>query len=94
LTDVTFEATAHPTEALKVKGSDIEWDWLAMNYILAHKDEMSLSVCEMTIATTGMVSIKVEVPAAPARRNWRTNLVGSLLTQTGNIEVVVDKEFA
>ena len=94
LTDATFEASAHPTEALKVKGSDIEWDWLAMNYILAPDSEMSLSVCEMTIATTGMVSIKVEVPAAPARRNWRTNLVGSLLTQTGNIEVVVDKEFA
>jgi len=73
------------------------YHWVSMNYILwpnpdvaadASKD-LSLSKCEMTVAVTGQTSIKVEVPQAPARRNWRTNLVGSLLTEQGNIKVEI-----
>ncbi|MBE6195409.1 MAG: hypothetical protein E7140_06760, partial [Rikenellaceae bacterium] len=74
-----------------------DYHWVSMNYILwpnpdvaadASKD-LSLSKCEMTVAVTGQTSIKVEVPQAPARRNWRTNLVGSLLTEQGNIKVEI-----
>jgi len=78
-----------------------DYHWVSMNYILwpnpdvaadASKD-LSLSKCEMTVAVTGQTSIKVEVPQAPARRNWRTNLVGSLLTEQGNIKVEILPEF-
>ncbi len=78
-----------------------DYHWVSMNYILwpnpdvaadASKD-LSLSKCEMTIAVTGQTPIKVEVPQAPARRNWRTNLVGSLLTEQGNIKVEILPEF-
>ena len=77
-----------------------DYHWVSMNYILwpnpdvaadASKD-LSLSKCEMTIAVTGQTPIKVEVPQAPARRNWRTNLVGSLLTEQGNIKVEINPD--
>ena len=77
------------------------YHWVSMNYILwpnpnvaadASKD-LSLSKCEMTVSLTGQEDIVLSVPQAPARRNWRTNLVGSLLTEQGNIKVEIIPEF-
>ena len=92
-TSVEFVATTNPTEALSLKGSSIAWDWMAMNYILVPESESSLSVCKMNINPEG-ANIEISVPMAPVKRNWRTNLVGKLLTQDGNIEIVVDPVFA
>ena len=77
------------------------YHWVSMNYILwpnpnvaadASKD-LSLSKCEMTVSLAGQEDIVLSVPQAPARRNWRTNLVGSLLTEQGNIKVEILPEF-
>uniref|UniRef100_UPI0040561290 leucine-rich repeat protein n=1 Tax=Alistipes sp. TaxID=1872444 RepID=UPI0040561290 len=54
----------------------------------ASKD-LSLSKCEMTVTCGAEVPIVISVPQAPARRNWRTNLVGSLLTESANITVEI-----
>ncbi|MBE6195456.1 MAG: hypothetical protein E7140_07005, partial [Rikenellaceae bacterium] len=95
LTTVTYAAAALPSEetTFTTKEGDT-YDWLAMNYLLwpdpeVETKEMSLATCTMTISATGQTDIVVEVPQAPARRNWRTNLVGSLLTEQGNIKVEI-----
>ena len=95
--DVTVERTfvANELPENKTLSTDAKGDyhWVAMNYILwADADNLSLSTCEMTIAITGQEPIVVSVPNAPARRNWRTNLVGSLLTQEGSIFVEIVPE--
>ena len=95
--DVTVERTfvANELPENKTLSTDAKGDyhWLGMNYILwPDADNLSLSTCEMTIAITGQEPIVVSVPNAPARRNWRTNLVGSLLTQEGSIFVEIAPE--
>ena len=85
--DVTFAAAALPVDTtLETKNGD--YHWLAMNYILWPAYELSLSTCTMTVAASGH-SVTVEVPGAPARRNWRTNLVGKILTEQGNLTVEI-----
>ena len=97
--DVTFTA-ANPIDksadeaTLKVKDIAEPFHWVSMNYILVPADTTtSLETCEMTISAEGKSPIVISVPQAPAKRNWRTNLVGSLLIEQSNIEVIIKPEF-
>ena len=85
--DVTFVASALPTDTTLTTNKG-DYHWLAMNYILWGADEGSLSTCTLTVAASNH-SVSVEVPGAPARRNWRTNLVGSILTEQGNLTIEI-----
>jgi len=95
--DVTFtDATPIDTtaDAKSLKAGDSNYHWVSMNYILwPDATDLSLSTCEMEIKVEGREPVKIEVPGAPARRNWRTNLVGSLLTDKSNVKVVIKPEF-
>lgn len=66
-----------------------DYRYLAMNYLLWLPSENALEECTMTISVPGQTDIEVKVPNAPARRNWRTNLVGSLLTEEGSLVVEI-----
>ena len=89
--DVTFEAAAVPTEKLSVKG--VKYDYLAMNYVFAPAEG---TICNLTaeFSLTGMEPISLSSPATPLKRNYRTNILGSLLTSTADFIVVVDPAFA
>lgn len=89
--DVTFQAAAVPTEKLSVKG--VEYDYLAMNYVFAPAEG---TVCNLTaeFSLTGMEPISLSSPATPLKRNYRTNILGKLLTSTADFIVVVDPAFA
>lgn len=74
-----------------------DFHWVSMNYILwptpdvaadASRD-LSLPICQITLNMTNQEPITIEVPNAPAQRNWRTNLVGLLLTEEQLFEVVI-----
>ena len=94
---VTFTATTNPDESLYLK-SDVNkenpLDWLAMNYILWKDEEHSLGACKMTIYNgteeASENAIVIDYPMAPAKRNWRTNLVGNLLTEAAVIKVEIN----
>ena len=94
--DVTFTydvlpgATNVDDQTLKTTNGD--YRWVAMNYLLWPATETPLSTCAMTISANGH-EVMVEYPNAPACRNWRTNLVGSLFTKTGDITVIIAPEF-
>ncbi len=89
--DVTFQAAAVPTEKLSVKG--VKYDYLAMNYVFAPAEG---TVCDLTaeFSLKDMAPISLSSPATPLKRNYRTNILGSLLTSTADFIVVVDPAFA
>lgn len=89
--DVTFQAAAVPTEKLSVKG--VKYDYLAMNYVFAPAEG---TICNLTaeFSLTGMEPISLSSPATPLKRNYRTNILGKLLTSTADFIVVVDPAFA
>lgn len=85
---VEFTPAALPVDKV-LETNQGNYDWLSMNYILWPAEEKSLSACSMTISIEGQEDIVVDYPNAPARRNWRTNLVGDLLTEDGTITVII-----
>lgn len=64
---------------------------VAMNYVLVGTEESAAINCE--ISFKGGFNTKVEVNSAPVQANWRTNIYGGLITNSGEIYVVMDKEF-
>ncbi len=86
--EVTFAAKAPQTETATLTAGGKDYAWVSMNYVLCPEANASLSVCTME-ATDGAKSVKVEYPMAPARRNWKTNLVGTLFTDSTKVEVEV-----
>ena len=89
--DVTFEAAAVPTEKLSVKR--VEYDYLAMNYVFAPAEG---TICNLTaeFSLKDMAPISLSSPATPLKCNYRTNILGKLLTSTADFIVVVDPAFA
>ena len=87
---VTFASAAIPTGQLKVNETD--YNYLAMNYVFAPAEG---TVCDLTaeIALTGREPIQLSSPTTPIKRNWRTNILGSLLTSSVDFNVVVDPVF-
>ena len=91
--EVVFESASRATDMGTFTANGKEYEWISMNYILCGADESSIDVCSM-IVTDGSKSVTISYPQAPVRRNWRTNLVGSLLTDNSNIKVNVDDRFS
>jgi len=85
LTEVTFASAARDTDMTTL---NTDYDWISMNYVLWTAEESSLGECTLTI-TDGAKEIGVKYPQAPARRNYRTNLLGALLTDSANVNVEV-----
>ena len=87
--DATFNLAAIPTEKLTVDGT--EYDWMAMNYFLVPANEANVDV-KMTVKTN-KADVEVPVTSVPVKKNHRTNIVGSLFTQEGKFNVVIDQNF-
>ena len=87
--DVVFEMAAIPDGNIKVGGTD--YKCLAMNYIFAPKDR---TVYDLTAEiTVEGKTVALAVPAAPVQRNYRTNIIGNLLTGNADFNVVIDPNF-
>ncbi len=91
--EVNGEASAEFTES-EVPGDELtvggkKYTWLAMNYVLAPEDK-ALTAVKATLTGDNMTPIEFSVPSAPIQRNYRTNIIGSLLTNTAEFTVVVD----
>lgn len=89
-TDVTFISAEVPTEKLVVKG--VEYNYLAMNYVFAPAEG---TVCDLTaeFALVGRAPIPLSSPATPIKRNYRTNILGKLLTSSADFNIEVDPGF-
>lgn len=87
---VTFTASALPGETLVTKAGD--YKWMTMNYILPMGKQDAKHISNVTaefIPETG-ITVKASSPQTPVQNNYRTNILGNLLTSQVifNVEIV------
>lgn len=87
---VTFTESALPGETLVTKAGD--YKWMTMSYILPMGKQDAKHISNVTaefIPETG-ITVKASSPQTPVQNNYRTNILGNLLTSQVifNIEIV------
>lgn len=87
-----FASAAIPEGNFAVTGSTETYKYLAVNYVFAPVDGTVYDV-EAALKVAGK-DVTVKVPSVPAKRNYRTNIYGNLLTTTADFNVVIDPGFA
>lgn len=92
VTALQFASAAIPEGNFAVTGSRETYKYLAVNYVFAPVDGTVYDV-EAALNVDGK-DVIVKVPSAPAKRNYRTNIYGNLLTTTADFNVVIDPGFA
>ena len=93
----TFADANVPAGELEVNGT--KYQYVAMNYLFAGSNlTVDYTIKAELIpdgATTGTVSeITNQVKNVPVDENYRTNIIGNLLTSKTDYEIVIDAEFA
>ena len=87
---VTFTKSALPGETLVTKAGD--YKWMTMNYIIpvGKQGEKHISNVTAEFVAEDGVSVTASAPQAPVQNNYRTNILGNLLTSQVifNIEIV------
>lgn len=87
-----FASAAIPGGNFAVTGSTETYKYLAVNYVFAPVDGTVYDV-EAALNVAGK-DVTVKVPSVPAKRNYRTNIYGNLLTTTADFNVEIDPGFA
>ena len=77
-----------PTVAIADK-----YGWIGMNYVLVSESSSLVEVSFEIREGDNTVLTSFDVPNVPVQRNYRTNIVGELLTAEGTINVIVDNVF-
>ena len=95
LGEMTFAFNGMPQQKLTVNGTD--YNYLAMNYLLVgdQGDEKGLADIEFVWNTADG---KTNNPTAhfiniPVQRNYRTNIIGKLLTNPATFNISIDADF-
>lgn len=88
-TDVTFASNTIPTESLVVSGKT--YNYLAMNYLLVGTDKTTTNISFEF--TDGAITNDRTFSNVPIQRNYRTNIIGSILTQEANFNIEIDPGF-
>ena len=93
---VTFKAAATPNGAddqtkqlLEVSGS--KYYWLGMNYLIVTGNSDNVKV-DVTL-NTNMGVVKHSIDNVPVKENFRTNILGNILTTGAVFNIVVDDTF-
>ena len=90
---ILYEMAATPEEqgqtTLTVNGK--EYHYVSMNYLFVPEEEKLVDI-EYTVATD-KGNISHEIVAVPVKENYRTNVIGNLLTKETTFEIIVDAEF-
>lgn len=102
--DVNFTYATKPGESLKVDadgdGTKEDYEYLSMSYILPNDatdgTQKTLASAEFTFKTASGTEIVVKngLQNLPLQRNYRTNIVGNILSGTTTFSVVVDPTFS
>ena len=91
--EFTFTTNATPAkqgqETLTVNGK--AYHYVSMNYFFVPQDEKLVDI--KYALTTDKGNIKHEIVSVPVKENYRTNVIGNLLTMETTFEIVVDENF-
>lgn len=79
----TFVKKPIPTEDSKFSVNSKDYKYLSMSYVLVPKDKETVDIAfDYTLTNRTFTNV-------PVQRNYRTNIYGSLLTNTANFNVVI-----
>lgn len=87
---VTFDTADIPAGFLTVDGE--MYKYLSLSYVFAPETERNLATVTATLTVEGK-DVSLKVPNIPTQRNFRTNIIGDLLTNSAEFNVVVNPEF-
>lgn len=86
----TFAAAPILEEDFPIESTDGKtYTYLAMNYLLSGDTE----TVGLVISTEGGTDIPVSIPSVPFKANYRTNIVGSFLTNSQDFDVIIKPGF-
>lgn len=92
--DFTFTSTATPAKADPVEKlfvNDVEYHYVGMNYLVIPIEDKTVTVSYEI--TTDKGNITNTINNVPVKENYRTNIIGNLLTSKTDFEIVVDERF-
>ena len=95
---ISFALADVPSDPKVLPVSGTDYDYVAMNYVFAGANTSVEYTINTTITPSGATegtpaTINKTIPNVPLKENYRTNIVGNLLTSSAEYEVVIDKEF-
>lgn len=90
--DITFAKNAAITDE-KLNVGNVDYDYLATAYVFAPKSKSILSDVSATFTFDNGNSTTVNAPNAPLQGNYRTNILGNLLTVGAEWNITVDPDF-
>lgn len=89
-------ATVEDSERINVElnGTPKSYSWLSMNYIFTSVSKDDLKEVTFKLYEEDTLLDTYTKDNVPFQANWRTNLLGRLLTTDGELTVVIDPNFA
>ncbi len=79
---------------VELNGTPKSYSWLSMNYIFTSVSKDDLKKVTFTLYEENTRLCTYTEDNVPFQANWRTNLLGRLLTTDGELTVVIDPNFA
>lgn len=92
--EVNLAAGPFINEPLVVEGS--EYEHISMNYLLVNNEQSNITGITMTTVMNRENQEflhKLEMESLPVQRNFRTNVVGRLITKEVDFNIVIDNSF-
>ena len=93
--EITFVLKDTPAvqgqQTLKV--NNVDYHYVAMNYFFVPEDEEIVEVSYSLTTDPGENAISNTIINVPVKENYRTNIIGNLLTTATTFEIVVDEVF-
>ena len=84
--NVTFGLAALPSEDLRV--NNVDYKYLAFNYVFV--EDTDVTDLTYTLAAGTKLVKEQTVPAVNFKRNYRTNILGRLITGTAGFDITID----
>lgn len=89
----TYTFAALPTDPGTAKVNEKDYDMLSMNYILVNERELIDITMEVSEESNGSNPIKREYTTVPVQRNYRTYIVGNLLTTENEFNTMITPDW-
>ena len=89
--DITFAENATIDENLTV--ASVDYSYLATAYVFAPKLDKKLTDAKATFTLSTGKTTSISAPNVPIQGNYRTNILGDLLTVGATFNVKIDSEF-
>lgn len=93
---VAVELTAGPLPGTQLTVDGQTYEHISMNYLLASTEKTELPLVTMKTVMNRYnndVGVEVKVEKLPIQRNYRTNVVGRLITQSQEFNIIIDTNF-